>query len=129
MRRALVIALSLIGAVAAIVLIPVATGADDGPYKVRGIFDNGGFIVDGEEVRIAGATVGTVESVDVTGPDEIASLEGGAHAVPGKAVVVMDITDDGFKDFREDASCIIRPQSLIGEKLVDCTPTQPRAAG
>ena len=41
----------------------------------------------------------------------------------------MNITDDGFKDFREDASCIIRPQSLIGEKLVDCTPTQPRAAG
>ena len=128
MRRALVIALTLV-AVAAVVLIPSATGADDGPYEVRGIFDNGGFIVNGEEVRIAGATVGTVESVDVTGPDEIASLEGGPHPVPGKAVVVMNITDDGFKDFREDASCIIRPQSLIGEKLVDCTPTQPRAAG
>ena len=128
MRRALVIVLSLI-AVAAVVLIPSATGADDGPYKVRGIFDNGAFIVNGEEVRVAGATVGTVESVGVTGPDEIASLEGGPHPVPGKAVVVMNITDDGFKDFREDASCIIRPQSLIGEKLVDCTPTQPRAAG
>ena len=34
MRRALVIALSLI-AVGAVVLIPSATGADDGPYKVR----------------------------------------------------------------------------------------------
>ena len=128
MRRALVIVLSLI-AVAAIVLIPSATGADDGPYKVRGIFDNGAFIVAGEEVRVAGATIGTVESVDVSGPDEIVSLEDGGIAVPGKAVVVMDITDDGFKDFREDASCIIRPQSLIGEKLVDCTPTQPRAPG
>ena len=41
----------------------------------------------------------------------------------------MNDHDDGFKDFREDASCIIRPQSLIGEKFVDCTPTQPRAAG
>ena len=128
MRRALVIVLSLL-AVAAVVLIPSATGADDGPYKVRGIFDNGAFIVQDEEVRVAGATVGTVESVDVTGPDEIASLEGGPHAVPGKAVVVMNITDDAFKDFRADASCIVRPQSLIGEKLVDCTPTQPRAPG
>ena len=128
MRRALVIVLSLL-AVAAVVLIPSATGADDGPYKVRGIFDNGAFIVNDEEVRVAGATVGTVESVDVTGPDEIASLEGGPHAVPGKAVVVMNITDDAFKDFRADASCIVRPQSLIGEKLVDCTPTQPRAPG
>src|SRR5262249_45119744 len=31
--------------------------------------------------------------------------------------------------FLTDASCIIRPQSLIGEKYVDCTPTQPRAPG
>src|SRR5262249_12029356 len=76
---------------------------------------------------IAGATVGTVADVDVSGNDEIASLQGGPHAVPGKAVVVMDITDDGFKDFRADASCLIRPQSLIGEKYVDCTPTQPHA--
>lgn len=129
MRRAIGIALVLI-AVAAVVLIPSATGADDGPYRVRAIFDNGGFIVPGEEVRIAGATVGTVESVDVSGEDEIVSFEGGdPQAVPGKAVVVLDITDDAFKDFREDASCIIRPQSLIGEKLVDCTPTQPRAPG
>jgi phospholipid/cholesterol/gamma-HCH transport system substrate-binding protein len=128
MRRVLVIALAAL-AVALIVVIPSATGADDGPYKVRGIFDNGSFIVEGEEVRVAGATVGTIESVDVTGEDEIASLEGGPHPVPGKAVVVMNITDDAFKDFREDASCIIRPQSLIGERLVDCTPTQPRAAG
>jgi phospholipid/cholesterol/gamma-HCH transport system substrate-binding protein len=128
MRRALVICLSLI-AIAAIVVIPSATGADDGPYEVRAIFDNGGFIVNDEEVRVAGATVGTVKSVDVTGPDEIASLEDGGIAIPGKAVVVLEITDDAFKDFREDASCIIRPQSLIGEKLVDCTPTQPRAPG
>ena len=41
----------------------------------------------------------------------------------------MKITDPGFKDFRTDASCLIRPQSLIGEKYVDCTPTQPRAPG
>ena len=83
----------------------------------------------GEEVRVAGAKVGTVDSVEVSGDDEIVSREGGDHAVPGKAVVVMDITDSGFKDFRSDASCIIRPQSLIGERYVDCTPTQPYAPG
>ena len=41
----------------------------------------------------------------------------------------MEIDDSGFKDFRQDASCLIRPQSLIGEKYIDCTPTQPRAPG
>jgi ABC-type transporter Mla subunit MlaD len=106
-----------------------ATGADDGPYRVRAIFDNGGFIVKDEEVRIAGARAGTIESVDVSGPDEIVSLEDGGKAIPGKAVVVLEITDDAFKDFREDAYCIIRPASLIGEKYVDCLPTQPRAPG
>jgi phospholipid/cholesterol/gamma-HCH transport system substrate-binding protein len=41
----------------------------------------------------------------------------------------MNITDPGFQDFRQDASCQIRPQSLIGEKFIDCRPTLPRAPG
>ncbi|HKH23564.1 MAG TPA: MlaD family protein [Solirubrobacterales bacterium] len=129
MRRIL-FALAALVAIALLIALP-AIGSDghSGSYEVRGIFDNGSFVVKGEQVRIAGATVGTVKSVDVSGNDEIVSEEGGPHAVPGKAVVVMDITDSGFKDFRADASCIIRPQSLIGEKYVDCTPTQPRAPG
>ena len=48
---------------------------------------------------------------------------------PGKAVVVLQIDDPGFQDFREDASCQIFPQSLLGEKFVECEPTQPRAPG
>jgi ABC-type transporter Mla subunit MlaD len=127
MRRLGAIALALLAA-GLLIALP-ATGADDGPYRVRAIFDNGGFIVPGEEVRVAGARVGRVESVDVSGEEEIVSREGGDHAIPGKAVVVLAIDDDAFKDFRQDASCIIRPQSLIGEKLVDCTPTNPRAPG
>ncbi len=41
----------------------------------------------------------------------------------------MQIDDPGFQDFREDASCLIRPQSLLGEKYVECKPTEPRAPG
>ena len=48
---------------------------------------------------------------------------------PGKAVVVLQIDDPAFQDFRQDASCLIRPQSLLGEKFVECKPTQPRAPG
>src|SRR5215208_768697 len=129
MRRIALIAGGVLLAAMLIALPAIGSNGSSGSYEVRGFFDNGSFIVHGEEVRVAGATVGTVESVDVSRNDEIVSLEGGAHAVPGKAVVVMDITDPGFKDFRADASCIIRPQSLIGEKYVDCTPTQPRAPG
>jgi ABC-type transporter Mla subunit MlaD len=127
MRRiALIIAGVLV--VALLIALPaIGSNGAGGDYLVRGYFDNGSFVVSGEQVRIAGATVGTVQSVDVSNDHEIASLEGGPHPVPGKAVVVMEINDSGFKDFRQDASCLIRPQSLIGEKYIDCTPTQPRA--
>jgi phospholipid/cholesterol/gamma-HCH transport system substrate-binding protein len=126
MRR-LLATIAIVAACTGLVVAGTAGSEAGGDYLVRGIFDNGGFIVPGEDVRVAGANVGTVESVDVTDKDEIASLEGGPHAVPGKAVVVMRITDAGFQDFRHDASCLIRPQSLIGEKNIDCQVTEPRA--
>jgi ABC-type transporter Mla subunit MlaD len=128
-RKGLIAGIVLVVAIVAIVLIASGSSGNNG-YVVRGYFDSGGFMVKGEQVRIAGAVVGEVESVDVSMPDEINSFEGGrAHAVPGKAVISMKIEDSGFRDFRRDATCQIRPQSLIGEKYVDCRPTMPRAPG
>ena len=43
--------------------------------------------------------------------------------------MVLKIDDPGFQDFRKDAECQIRLQSVIGEKLVECQPTQPRPEG
>jgi ABC-type transporter Mla subunit MlaD len=120
----------VVAAIVAAVVLLASRGSGDGGYVVRAIFDNGAFLVKGEQVRVAGANVGEIESVDVTRPGEIDSYEGGEpRAVPGKAVIVLRIDDPGFQDFRSDASCHIRPQSLIGEKFVDCRPTRPRAPG
>jgi phospholipid/cholesterol/gamma-HCH transport system substrate-binding protein len=130
MRRGWLIAAGLVVAVVAAVLLLAGGGSGNDGYVVRGIFDSGGFMVKGEEVRVAGATVGEIESVGVTMPGEIDSYENGEpRAVPGKAVIAMKIEDPAFQDFRKDASCLIRPQSLIGEKFVDCRPTLPRAPG
>jgi phospholipid/cholesterol/gamma-HCH transport system substrate-binding protein len=124
-----------IGAVvlAVIVVVLLVSGGDDSEdgYKIRAIFDNGSYLVKGEQVRVAGANVGTIESVDVTMPGETVAWDENGEPIekPGKAIIVMDITDPGFHDFREDATCQIRPQSLIGEKFVDCRPTMPRAPG
>jgi ABC-type transporter Mla subunit MlaD len=129
MSRRLILAAALVVAVVAVLLLAGGGGSDDG-YRIRAVFDNGGFMVPGEEVRIAGANVGEIESVDVSRADEAVAYENGkAVAKPGKAIIVMKITDPGFQDFRADASCQIRPQSLIGEKFVDCRPTLPRAPG
>ena len=110
-RVASVLLLLALGAAAVL-----TTGAGDGgSYKVRAIFDNAGFVIPGEDVKVAGVKVGKVDSLDVT-PDF-------------KAAVVLAIEDPAYQDFRRDASCQVRPQSLIGEKFVECSPTQKRAVG
>jgi phospholipid/cholesterol/gamma-HCH transport system substrate-binding protein len=114
-RRLAAIAAVLAVAVAVgAVALAVSGGSGDG-YRVRAIFDTAFGVIPGEEVRVAGVTVGTVGSLHVT-PEK-------------KAAVVLDIDRPGFGDFRRDASCIVRPQSLIGERYVECTPTQPRPDG
>ncbi len=98
-----------------IVLLAVSAGGSNAGYSVRAIFDNGGNIIPGEDVKVGGVKVGTVGSVTPT--------------PQAKAAVVLHIENAGFQDFRADASCTVRPQALIGEKYVDCLPTQPRVEG
>lgn len=131
MRARPIIAAGLVVAAVVVIVLLVSGGGDSsGGYKVRAIFDNGAFMVSGEQVRVAGANVGTIESVSVSRPGEVVAYrDGKAVSVPGKAIIVMDISDPSFQDFRADASCLIRPQSLIGEKFVDCRTTLPRAPG
>jgi phospholipid/cholesterol/gamma-HCH transport system substrate-binding protein len=95
-----------------VALLATAAGGSNGGYTVRAIFDDAGFLISGENVKIDGVKVGTVSSVTPT--------------PQAKAAVVFSISNPGFRDFRSDASCTIRPQALIGEKYVDCLPTQPR---
>ena len=115
MRRLLGIVAAL-AAIAAFAVLSTGAGEDSsGVYKVRAIFQNASFVIPGEQVRIAGVTVGKVADLDVA-PDQ-------------NAIIDLEITEPGFGDWRQDAECIIRPQSLIGEKFVECTPTQPRPVG
>ena len=95
-RVASVLLLLALGAAAVL-----TTGAGDGgSYKVRAIFDNAGFVIPGEDVKVAGVKVGSIDSLDITEDN--------------KAAVVLKITDPGYQDFRQDAGCIVRPQGLIG---------------
>jgi ABC-type transporter Mla subunit MlaD len=115
MRRRLAIAVGIVGVIVALV-VGVGAGDDEsGDYKVRAIFNNAAFAIPGEDVMIAGAKVGKVDKLEVT--DDL------------RAAVILKIDDPGFQDFRQDAECQIRLQSVIGEKLVQCLPTQPRPEG
>jgi ABC-type transporter Mla subunit MlaD len=108
MRRIFAIAVVTASAAAALVM-GVGAADDDGVgYEVRATFDNVSGAVEGEDVKIAGARVGAIKELDVT-PEK-------------KAIVVLEIEEPGFAPFRADAKCTIRPQSLIGEKFVECDP-------
>ena len=51
------------------------------------------------------------------------------HATTTRPPSCSTSPSPGYQDFRQDAECIVRPQSLIGERFVECTPTQPRSPG
>ena len=111
MRRAVAIASTIavvVIAALAVLLTGVARSSGGGPYKVRAIFDDASYAVTGEDVRVAGANVGTITALGVTSGK--------------KAAVTMSISDKDFEPFYANAHCTIRPQSLIGEEYVDCTP-------
>jgi ABC-type transporter Mla subunit MlaD len=107
MRRVAVIA-SLIVAAIVVVAVLTATSSGGDPYDVRAIFDDASFAVPGEQVRVAGAPVGSIASLGVTANKQ--------------AAVTLEIDDSRFAPFHANATCAIRPQSLIGEMYVDCNP-------
>jgi phospholipid/cholesterol/gamma-HCH transport system substrate-binding protein len=118
LRRRIVISLAVF---VAAVCVGAALGAggdgdgDDGKYLVRATFDNASFIIPGEDVKVAGVVVGSIDALDVDSQN--------------RAVVTLRIDDPAFKPFRKDATCRVGLQSLIGEQFVECDPTKERGAG
>ena len=112
MRRVATLLLVAVG-LPALLVFGTGAGKDESGYEVRAIFDNASYIVKGEDVKVAGAVVGDVKSLDVT-KDK-------------RALSVLNITKPGFTPFHKGASCTIRPQSLIGEKFVECSPGPDKA--
>lgn len=109
MRRAAL--LLVLGAVGVAVMVGASRGDGD-RYKVAAVFGNTSGLIPGQNVQIAGAVVGAVDGIELT---------------PGhRARVTMKI-QRGFAPFRSDAECEIKPQSLIGEKFVQCDPGTPDA--
>jgi virulence factor Mce-like protein len=106
MRRALLVL--AIGSASAVATL--GAGGSEPTYRVDAIFDSTANLIPGQDVKIAGARVGRVTDIHLTDDR--------------KARVEMDV-EEGFAPFRADAECTIRPQSLIGEKFIQCHPGTP----
>jgi virulence factor Mce-like protein len=85
-------------------------GAEGKTYRI--MFDNAFGLTKGGDFRVGGVNAGQTTDFGVD------KKKGESP----KAVVTVQVTKPGFGDFRKDASCEIRPQSLIGEYYVDCQP-------
>jgi ABC-type transporter Mla subunit MlaD len=117
-RRVAAIAVLVVAVVAAVSLTGASSHGQQ-TYRIDALFYNAANLIPGQEVKIAGAEVGSVEDVKLTRDH--------------RARVQMKV-DKRFAPFRADARCRIRPQSLIGEKFVQCDPgtlkaRQLRASG
>jgi ABC-type transporter Mla subunit MlaD len=79
-------------------------------YKIQ--FDNAFGLTTGGDLKIGGVRAGKTSGFDLK------KIADGRYV----AEVKGQITVPGVSGFHKDASCEIRPQSLIGEYFVDCQP-------
>ena len=82
-------------------------GGDARRYVIE--LDNAFGMVLGGDVRVAGVNAGRITDVEL---DE-RSL---------KALIEVEIDEEGFGSLREDTRCETRPQSPLGEYFLDCEP-------
>jgi virulence factor Mce-like protein len=107
MRR-LLLTLLLVAAGAALTgFAGCNSGADRPRFSLE--LDNAFGVVEGGDVKVAGARAGKVTSVDL---DKRAM----------RARIGFELDRDGFRDLRTDTFCEVRPQSLVGEYFIDCRP-------
>jgi ABC-type transporter Mla subunit MlaD len=104
--------LLVLGVCAGAFVLAGASGQGSEGTTYRIIFDNAFGLTKGGDFRVGGVNAGQTTGFDV---------EKEKGETP-KAVVIAEVNKPGFGDFRKDASCEIRPQSLIGEYYVDCQP-------
>ena len=107
MRRVLVVILVLAAAGAYLLTASGAKQESGNQFTVE--FDNAFGLVKGGDVKVAGVRAGQVTNLRVD------------HKTK-RALIDFKLTKQGFGDLRTDTYCESRPQSLIGEYFIDCTP-------
>ena len=109
MRRILGIAIGVLalGALA----FAIAAGGGGGPEKPKFTVevDNAFGLIEGGDLKIAGVRAGRIDKLRL---DRRTKL----------ALVDFTIDKTGFGSLREDVTCQVFPQSLVGEYYVDCQP-------
>jgi virulence factor Mce-like protein len=108
---------ALLVAVGVFLVLTVGAGSPSpvGKYWVN--LDNAFGLTSGSDFKVAGVPAGKIGKIELP---QGCSKGGGDTAC--YAHIQVTVTQRGFAQFRTDAFCQSRPQSLIGEYFIDCTP-------
>lgn len=91
--------IAIVALVAAVALLALAMFGGGGGYRVDAVFESAGQLVNGNQVRVGGANVGTISDIELNDA--------------AQAVVTMEI-DDEFAPLHEGTQATIRATSLSG---------------
>jgi virulence factor Mce-like protein len=119
MKRILLSATLLLAIGAFVVIAGGASSSNSSTATYRIELDNAFGLVTGAQFKVAGVPAGTIETIELCAKDPQAKCQNGLHAV-----VTVSATEKGFTQFRSDAFCQSRPESLIGEYFIECQPGQ-----
>jgi ABC-type transporter Mla subunit MlaD len=106
-RRLVITLLLIVGVVAFAAASSDEAGSDGRRYVVQ--LNNAFGMVEEGDVRVAGTNAGKIKEIEL---DERTK----------KALVEIELTEDGYGSLRKDAECETRPQSPLGEFYMDCKP-------
>ncbi len=122
MIRRLLIAVTVIALAAAAAIMTGATETETKGFKFKIAFDNAFGLTEGGDLRVGGVNAGQTLKFDLSKGRECQGASPGDGPPRACAIVEATVSEPGLADFREDANCSIRQQSLIGEYYVDCQP-------
>jgi virulence factor Mce-like protein len=111
MSAALLVALGVFG----VLTLGASKSSPVGEYTI--VLDNAFGLTSGSDFKIAGVPAGKIGTIELSQPCSHGGGDTTCHAL-----VHINVTQRGFDQFRTDAFCQSRPESLIGEYFIDCTP-------
>ncbi len=111
MRRVLLTTLVVLAAGGAAVFAGGAGEDSDGAPRYTVELDNAFGLIEGADVKVSGVRAGKIAAMRL-------DRESGSF----RALIDVELNQEGFGDLRADTFCESRPQSLIGEYFLDCKP-------
>jgi ABC-type transporter Mla subunit MlaD len=122
MRRVATVLLVIVAAASAVVLSGGRSTREGKGAEFKIAFDDAFGLTEGGDLRVGGVRAGKTLKFEISKGPECQGATPGDGPPRTCAIVDSIITENGFKEFKTDAHCDIRQQSLIGEYYVDCQP-------